>query len=194
MYTLSFLFFLFTIFSFFLMLAVNYTSPISSLLFLLVLFVISFFLLIEVDLEFLALLLLLVYVGAVFVLFLFCIMMMSSSSIVDLRAKRSFNLVQMPFEGESNMELSRVDGRYLFFRTFSIFLFVFLGFDVGVLFFFDPFFIVSEADILIDYSASSFDAHDIGFVLYTAFFFVLGALAFVLLFGLLSVLVIISPF
>jgi NADH:ubiquinone oxidoreductase subunit 6 (subunit J) len=166
-------------------------SPISSLLFLLGLFVVSFFLLIEIDLEFLALLLLLVYVGAVFVLFLFCIMMMSSSSVVDLRAKRSIFLLS---ERALSADFIHLEGRDLFFSTFSIFLFVFLGFDVGLLFFFDPFFIVPEAEVVIDYASSTLLVQDFGLLLYTVFFFVLGALAFVLLFGLISVLVIISPF
>jgi hypothetical protein len=64
---------------------------------------------------------------------------------------------------------------------------------LGALYFFDPFFITPEADVIIDYSSSFSLASDFGFLLYTVFYFVLGALAFVLLFGLISVLVIISP-
>lgn len=118
-------------------------------------------------------------------------MMMSSNSVVELRAKRG---EISPFQGVLKTDNYGVESRQVFFSTFSIFLFVFLGFDLGVLFFFDPFFIVPEADVVIDYSTSSLLAHDFGFLLYTVFFFVLGALAFILLFGLLSVLVIISPF
>jgi len=182
MYLLSFCFFLLLSFSFFFLLAINLFSPIRALLFLLGIFLTAAFLLFLIEVEFLSLLLLLVYVGAVFVLFLFCIMMMSSTSLVDLHVGLTKVEKTQVFPFDVN----------LFFEVLAFSFFLILGWDLGNLIFWDSLLVFEIEDYFWDYSFEVFSLFDFGYIFYTFFFLVFFLLGFVLLFGLLAAMIIVS--